>query len=42
MKNEDLENYLKYLEFNKNYSNNTILSYEEDIMEYLEYLEREC
>ncbi len=42
MKNVDLENYLKYLEFNKNYSKNTIISYEEDIMEYLNYLEREC
>lgn len=42
MKNVDLENYLKYLEFNRNYSKNTILSYEEDIVEYLEYLEREC
>ena len=42
MKNEDLENYLKYLEFNKNYSTNTILSYEEDIEEYLEYLNKEC
>ncbi len=42
MKNVDLENYLKYLEYNRNYSKNTILSYEEDIVEYLEYLEREC
>jgi len=42
MKNIDLENYLKYLEFNKNYSENTVLSYEEDISEYLEYLEKEC
>ena len=42
MKNEDLEKYLEYLKFNKNYSDNTILSYEEDIVEYLEYLEREC
>ena len=42
MKNEDLENYLKYLKFNKNYSDNTIISYEEDILEYLEYLDREC
>ena len=42
MKNVDLENYLKYLEFNRNYSDNTIKSYEEDIIEYLEYLEREC
>ena len=42
MKNVDLESYLKYLEFNKNYSENTIKSYEDDIIEYLEYLEREC
>ena len=42
MKNVDLENYLKYLRFNKNYSENTIISYEEDIMEYLNYLEKEC
>ena len=42
MKNVDLENYLKYLEFNKNYSENTILSYQEDILEYLDYLKREC
>ena len=39
---KDLENYLKYLEFNKNYSENTIISYKKDITEYLEYLEREC
>ena len=42
MKNVDLENYLKYLRVNRNYSENTIISYEEDIIEYLEYLEREC
>ena len=42
MKNEDLENYLKYLKFNKNYSDNTIDSYEDDILEYFEYLKREC
>ena len=42
MKNDDLENYLNYLEFNKNYSENTLLSYKKDIIEYLEYLEREC
>ncbi len=41
MKNVDLEEYLKYLKFNKNYSENTIISYEEDIIEYLEYLNRE-
>ena len=42
MKNTDLENYLKYLRFNKNYSENTVISYEKDILKYLEYLEREC
>ena len=42
MKNDDLENYLKYLKYNKNYSDNTINSYQEDIMEYLNYLKREC
>ena len=42
MKNVDLEKYLEYLRYNKNYSDNTILSYEEDILEYLEYLQREC
>ena len=42
MKNVDLEKYLEYLKYNKNYSDNTIISYEEDIIEYLEYLEREC
>lgn len=41
MKNDDLENYLKYLEFNKNYSENTIISYRDDIIEYLNYLNRE-
>ena len=42
MKNKDLEEYIKYLKYNKNYSDNTIDSYEEDIIEYLGYLEREC
>lgn len=41
MKNIDLENYLKYLRYNKNYSENTLISYEEDILEYLEYLKKE-
>ena len=41
MKNVDLEKYLEYLKYNKNYSDNTISSYEEYIIEYLEYLERE-
>ena len=42
MKNVDLEKYLEYLKYNRNYSDNTILSYEEDIIEYLNYLKREC
>lgn len=41
MKNVDVENYLKYLRYNKNYSDNTIISYENDIMEYLEYLKKD-
>ena len=36
---KDLENYLDYL---KNYSDNTIINYSNDIKEYLEYLDREC
>ncbi len=42
MENNDLKNYLEYLKYNKNYSENTILNYEEDIKEYLDYLNREC
>ena len=42
MENKDLEDYLKYLEYNKNYSENTIISYRDDILEYLKFLEREC
>ena len=42
MKNDDLTKYLEYLEFNRNYSQNTIFNYEEDINEYLLFLEREC
>ncbi len=41
MKNNDLEEYLKYLEYNKNYSVNTIVSYRDDITEFLNYLNRE-
>ena len=32
------EKYLEYLEYQKNYSNHTIESYEKDIDEYLEYI----
>lgn len=42
MKSRDLENYLSYLKYSRNYSDNTILGYEEDIIEYLQYLESEC
>lgn len=35
----ELEEYLKYLEYQKNYSKHTIESYEQDIIEYLEYIE---
>ena len=42
MKNKDLEDYLKYLKYNRNYSDNTILGYQEDILEYLDYLSREA
>jgi len=41
MKNEDLEKYLTYLKYNRNYSDNTIINYEKDIVEFLEYLKRE-
>lgn len=36
---KELENYLKYLEYQKNYSMHTIESYRQDIVEYLEYLD---
>ena len=36
---KDLENYLKYLEYQKNYSTHTIESYRQDIEEYLGYIE---
>lgn len=35
----ELENYLNYLEYQKNYSKHTIESYKQDIIEYLEYLD---
>ena len=41
-KNSELKEYLTYLQYNRNYSGNTIMAYEEDILEYLEYLKREC
>lgn len=36
-----LEEYLKFLKYQKNYSNDTIDSYEEDIIEYFDFLEME-
>ena len=36
-----LEEYRKYLKYQKNYSDNTIDSYEEDIVEFFEFLEKE-
>ncbi len=39
--NKDLMNYLEYLEYQKNYSKNTIISYKDDILEYLTYLDGE-
>lgn len=35
---KELEDYLKYLEYQKNYSKHTIESYQQDIIEYLEYI----
>ncbi len=37
-----LTGYIDYLKYQKNYSDYTVLSYETDIIEYLEYLEREA
>lgn len=39
--NKYLDSYLDYLKFQKNYSDYTVLSYQNDILEYLEYLNRE-
>lgn len=38
---EELVKYIDYLQYEKNYSTYTITSYENDILEYFEYLERE-
>ena len=38
---KELEEYLKYLEYQKNYSSHTIDSYREDIVEFLEYIKSE-
>ena len=42
LKNNDLNLYLEYLRYNRNYSENTIINYKKDINEYLEYLNSEC
>lgn len=42
IKNKDLINYVDYLKYNKNYSENTINGYYDDILEYLTYLQKEC
>ena len=39
---KDLQNYLDYLKYNKNYSEKTIVNYEIDIKNYFSYLEQEC
>lgn len=39
--NKYLVDYLEYLKYQKNYSDHTILSYQNDIEEFLEYIERE-
>lgn len=39
--NKDLADYLDYLKYQKNYSSYTILSYETDIWEFLDYIESE-
>ena len=41
MENEDLNKYLEYLKYSKNYSDNTILNYKKDILEYFDFLNRE-
>ena len=39
--NKELEKYLEYLEYQKNYSDYTINSYKNDVLEYLNYLNSE-
>ena len=39
---QELNNYIDYLKYQKNYSDYTITSYNEDIIEYLNYLNREA
>ena len=39
---KDLEKYLDYLKYNKNYSDKTILNYELDLKDYFNFLKVEC
>ena len=39
--NKDLDRYIDYLKYNRNYSENTLINYESDIKEYLLYLDKE-
>ena len=41
IKNDDLIEYLKYLEYNRNYSSNTLLNYDLDIKEFLSFISSE-
>ena len=41
IENKELNDYLEYLKFQKNYSDYTIENYKHDIIEYLEYLNKE-
>lgn len=38
---KELEEYLEYLKYQRNYSSYTLLNYQNDILEYLEYVKRE-
>lgn len=40
--NKELDDYLDYLEYQKKYSSYTILSYKDDILEFLNYVSREA
>ena len=40
--NKYLVSFLEYLKYQKNYSDYTIISYKNDIVEYLEYISREA
>lgn len=39
---KELEDYLNYLKYNKNYSDKTITNYKLDILDYFSYLNKEC